>query len=113
VHADLVGNSTKRVARARLPSPAQLRGLPRGPGLVPGATVARPRHAQGMTDPQVMAEEAAEGFELVERTSTGVAAVRWARGYDDRWPCFLEERQVISWMRDRLTRGRVFVQEAP
>jgi hypothetical protein len=33
----------------------------------------------------------------------------WARGDDDRWPCFLEERQAVSWMRDRLTRGRVFV----
>ena len=30
-------------------------------------------------------------------------------GDDDRWPCFLEERLAISWMRDRLTRGRVFV----
>jgi hypothetical protein len=29
-------------------------------------------------------------------------------GGDDRWPCFLEERQAISWMRDRLSRGRVF-----
>jgi hypothetical protein len=41
--------------------------------------------------------------------SAGVWAVGWARGDDDRWPCFLEERLAISWMRDRLTRGRVFV----
>jgi hypothetical protein len=26
-----------------------------------------------------------------------------------RWFCFLEERQVLNWMRDRLTQGRVFV----
>jgi hypothetical protein len=40
--------------------------------------------------------------------SAGQWAVSWVRGGDDRWPCFLEERQAISWMRDRLSRGRVF-----
>jgi hypothetical protein len=34
-------------------------------------------------------------------------------GGDDRWPCFLEERQAISWMRDRLSRGRVFAGQVP
>jgi hypothetical protein len=52
---------------------------------------------------------ALEGVELIERISAGQWAVGWARGDDDRWPCFLEERQAISWMRDRLSRGRVFV----
>ena len=28
---------------------------------------------------------------------------------DDRCPCFLEERQAVNWMRDRLSRGRMFV----
>jgi hypothetical protein len=52
---------------------------------------------------------ALDGFELIERMSDGQWAVGWARGDDDRWPCFLEERQAISWMRDRVSRGRVFV----
>jgi hypothetical protein len=50
----------------------------------------------------------ADGFELIERMSGGRWAVGWARGDDDRWPCFLEERQALNWMRDRLSRGRVF-----
>jgi hypothetical protein len=54
-------------------------------------------------------EAHADGFELIERTSAGRWAVGWARGDDDRWPCFLEERQAVNWMRDRLSRGRVFV----
>jgi hypothetical protein len=61
-----------------------------------------------MTDEEVLDEAHADGFELIERLSAGQWAVGWARD-DDRWPSFLEERQAISWMRDRLTRGRVFV----
>jgi len=53
-------------------------------------------------------ETRADGLELIERMSAGQWAVSWVRGGDDRWPCFLEERQAISWMRDRLSRGRVF-----
>jgi len=58
---------------------------------------------------EVVDEARADGFELIERLSAGQWAVGWARKDDDRWPCFLEERQAFSWMRDRLTRGRVFV----
>jgi hypothetical protein len=62
-----------------------------------------------MTDEEVLAEAHADGFELIERICAGMWAVGSGRGDDDRWPCFLEERQAISRMRDRLTRGRVFV----
>ena len=62
-----------------------------------------------MTDEEVVDEAHADGFELIERICAGQWAVGWGRGDDDRWPRFLEERLVISSMRDRLTRGRVFV----
>ena len=62
-----------------------------------------------MTDDEVLDEARADGFELIERMSAGQWAVGWPRGDDDRWPCFLEERQAVNWMRDRLSRGRVFV----
>jgi hypothetical protein len=62
-----------------------------------------------MTDEEVLAEAHDEGFELIERISAGRWAVGWARRDDDRWPCFVEERLAVSRMRDRLTRGRVFV----
>jgi hypothetical protein len=61
-----------------------------------------------MTDDEVLDEARAEGFELIERMSACQWAVGCARGDDDRWPCYLEERQAINWMRDRLSRGRVF-----
>jgi hypothetical protein len=48
----------------------------------------------------------AKGF---ARMSASQWAVGWARGDDTRWPCFLEERQALNWIRDRLSRGRVFV----
>jgi hypothetical protein len=38
----------------------------------------------------------------------GVLVYGWARGDDERWPCFLERRLAVSWMRDRLVRERVF-----
>jgi hypothetical protein len=66
------------------------------------------RDHQAMTDGDVIDEARADGFELIERMSAGRWAVGWARGDDDRWPCFLEERQAVTWMRDRLSRGRVF-----
>jgi hypothetical protein len=62
-----------------------------------------------MDDEQVLELARADGFELIERMSAGQWAVGWARWDDDRWPCFLEERQAVSWMRNRLNRGRVFV----
>jgi hypothetical protein len=56
----------------------------------------------GMTDDEVLDHAPADGFELVEPMSAGQWAVDWARGADDRWPCFLAERQALTWMRDRL-----------
>jgi hypothetical protein len=31
-----------------------------------------------------------------------------SRGDDWRWPCYLEERQALEWMADRLRRGGIF-----
>jgi hypothetical protein len=45
----------------------------------------------------------------MERLSAGRWTVGWARRSDDRWPCFGEEREAVSWIRDRLRRERVFV----
>jgi hypothetical protein len=61
-----------------------------------------------MTDEEVLAEALADGFELAERSCTGQWAWGWARGDVERWPCYLERRQAVDWMRDRLHRGRVF-----
>jgi len=58
-----------------------------------------------MTDDEVLDEARVDGFELIERMSAGRWAVGWARGADDRWRCFLEERQAINGMRDRLSRA--------
>ena len=81
-----------------------------GPGATGrrGVGVAPMRDHRAMTDDEVLDEARADGFELLERMSAGRWAVGWARGADDRWPCFLEERQAVNWMRDRLSRGRVF-----
>jgi hypothetical protein len=46
---------------------------------------------------------------LGERGLRGQWVWGWARADDERWPCFLEHRLAIAWMRDRLRRGRVFV----
>jgi hypothetical protein len=62
-----------------------------------------------MTDEEVLDEASADGFELVERMSAGQWAAGWAHGDDDRLPCYLDERQAINWMRDRLSWGRVLV----
>jgi len=32
----------------------------------------------------------------------------WRRGDDTRWPCFLSEREALSYMADRLRRTAVF-----
>ena len=57
-----------------------------------------------MTDDEVLEAAATEGFDLHERITphTGHEAWGWHRGDDDRWPCYLERRLAISWMRDRL-----------
>jgi len=70
--------------------------------------VAPERDHQTMTDDEVLDGARADGFELSERMSAGRWAVGWARGDDDCWPCYLEERQALNWMRHRLSRGRVF-----
>jgi hypothetical protein len=61
-----------------------------------------------MTDDEVIAAARAEGFELIEKPLNGRWVVGWARGEDTRWPCYLEERQALNWMRDRLRRSRTF-----
>jgi hypothetical protein len=61
-----------------------------------------------MTDDEVLDEARADGFELIERLSAGRWAVGWARGVDRRWPRYIEQRHALNWMRDRLSRGRVF-----
>jgi hypothetical protein len=70
--------------------------------------VAPERDHQTMTDDEVLDGARADGFELSARMSAGRWAVGWARGDDDCWPCYLEERQALNWMRHRLSRGRVF-----
>jgi hypothetical protein len=62
-----------------------------------------------MTDDEVIAEAARDGFELEERAWGNAWTWGWCRGDDQRWPCYIERRQAVSWMRDRLRRGRVFV----
>jgi hypothetical protein len=64
-----------------------------------------------MTNDEVLDEARADGFELIERMGAGRWAVGWARGVDDRWPCFLEERQALNWVRGRLSRGRMFAKK--
>ena len=61
-----------------------------------------------MMDDEVLEEAHAEGFELIERISAGVWAVGWAHSDNDRWPCYVEERQAVNWIRDRLSRRDVF-----
>jgi hypothetical protein len=58
-----------------------------------------------MTDVEVLREAA---FELEERACQNAWVWGWRRGDDRRWPCYVERRQAVSWMRDRLSRGRVF-----
>ena len=62
-----------------------------------------------MTDDEVLALAADEGFELEERACRDAWVWGWCSGDDRRWPCYLEERQAIDWMRDRLYRIRAFV----
>jgi len=55
----------------------------------------------------VIDEARERGFEL-ERVTGDAWVWGWARGDDDRWPCFLEHRLAVPWMRDRLGRAAVF-----
>jgi hypothetical protein len=61
-----------------------------------------------MTDDEVIDQAAHEGFELEERACQDACVWGWCRGDDQRWPCYLEVRQAISYMADWLRRGRVF-----
>jgi hypothetical protein len=62
-----------------------------------------------MDESEVIDEAAELGFEPVDRMVKGRLVFGWARGDDERWPCFLERRLAISWMADRLMLTRVFV----
>jgi hypothetical protein len=70
--------------------------------------VTPPRHPGAMTDDEVIEGAARDGFELEERACGDLWVVGWCRGDDSRFPCYLEERQALDWMRDKLSRGRVF-----
>src|SRR4051812_12030934 len=61
-----------------------------------------------MTGEQLIAAAAEEGFEFAERPCGIQWVWGWCRGDDMRWPCYLEERQALNWMRDRLRPGRTF-----
>jgi hypothetical protein len=51
---------------------------------------------------------AAEGFALEEKPLSGQWVWAWRRGADERWPCYLEERQALEWIADRLRRNGAF-----
>jgi hypothetical protein len=61
-----------------------------------------------MTDDDVIDRARDEGFELIEKSLNGQWVIGSARGDDERWACYVEERQAIDWMRDRLRRAGVF-----
>jgi hypothetical protein len=61
-----------------------------------------------VTEDEVLDEARARGFELEERVLSGQWMWGWRREDDQRWPCFLERRLAVSWMRDRLARTAVF-----
>jgi hypothetical protein len=56
----------------------------------------------------VLAAAAERGFELEERPLRGQWVSGWRRGDDTRWPCFLTEREALSYMADRLRRAAAF-----
>ncbi len=49
-----------------------------------------------MDDTKVLEMAADDGFELAERIRQGEWVHCWARGDDERWPCFLERRIAID-----------------
>ena len=61
-----------------------------------------------MTDDEVIAEAAVDGFELEGRAYGDPWGWGWSRDDDRRWPFYLEERRAVDGIRDRLSRGRVF-----
>jgi hypothetical protein len=56
----------------------------------------------------VLDAAAEQGFTLEERPLPGQWVWGWRRGDDTRWPCFLIEREALSYMADRLRRSAVF-----
>jgi hypothetical protein len=56
----------------------------------------------------VLAEAREHGFTLEERPLRAHWVWGWRRGGDTRHPCFLTEREALSYMADRLRRTAVF-----
>jgi hypothetical protein len=56
----------------------------------------------------VIEQARGRGFELEERPLDGRWVWAWPRGDDDRHPCFLTEREAVSYMEDRLRRIALF-----
>jgi len=50
----------------------------------------------------------AQGFQLEERPLRGEWVWGWRRGDGTRWPCFVTEREALSYMADRLRRAAAF-----
>jgi hypothetical protein len=50
-------------------------------------------------------EQGARDVALEERACQHAWVWGWCRGEDRRFACYLEERQAINWMRDRLSQG--------
>jgi hypothetical protein len=60
-------------------------------------------------DTQTVLEDAATaGFSLQESYVARQDVWAWRRGDDLRHPCFLSEREAVSWTADRLRRIAVF-----
>ena len=47
------------------------------------------------------------GYELDEKPLDGIWVWAWRRGDDERHPCFLTEREALSFMEDRVRRSAV------
>jgi hypothetical protein len=56
----------------------------------------------------VRAAAAERGFELEERPLLGQWVWGWRRRDDTRFPCYLSEREALSYMADRLRRTAAF-----
>jgi len=61
-----------------------------------------------MTDDEILDRARSEGFDLVERACGDQWVHGWARGGDERWPCYLTRAEAVAWMADRQHRIRVF-----
>jgi hypothetical protein len=56
----------------------------------------------------VLTAASERAFTLEERALRGQWVWGWPRGDDTRSPCFLTEREALSYVADRLRRGAVF-----